>query len=707
MAAATGPVELQVAPPIQRRFWASDEAVRRAVVSIAAFSIPIGVALHQYVQPVPWPGALLLLASITATRAFGIPLPGKGFTSFAAGVGIASIIALGWVGGALACGLGLVIGDAAARRLPLSNAIANAAHFVTACVVAGLAYQAAGGEIGAAAFAPGNIGQLALLIVLFLTSINTTFYLQLSLSSAIAWVDAELTARWEGVMALLGTMLSLGMLRLAYVSWSVRWGVAELGLFLLGVLMHWLVRRGVIGDSLQLIQRLSRVISARPELRRAFSDIQQLTRALVPWEGMEIAAYDAERHEFAIVADTSPAVETGTRFSAGSGMPGRALRVGHSLTNPTLTRRQRRAAADHGSQIAVPLKHGDRLVGLWTVRHSRSDMYRAHDAALLENIAPQLALSLSLDALIQPVLAASEQTAQHVDAITSTTEQIYASSQEAAESARRLATTVRGVAATLSKGAQEARAAQATAEQTVAEGSAMQQSGETMVENALSVRQATREALTQLTAALNVVRAGADEVTRLQKISDAVQRFGQTITALADQTGLLALNAAVEAARAGVHGRGFAVVAQEVGSLADRSAAEAEGMERAVRDIRSALDRAIALMQRTGDEVRSVADASANWVHELDRIVVASEDVASAGNRIMDAAQESAQRSAAMAVALMAAEGDAIRAATDTDTVAAASTQQEGAIEALNTAAQDLSETGHRLGVAVAAVRAK
>jgi len=73
----------------------------------------------------------------------------------------------------------------------------------------------------------------------------------------------------------------------------------------------------------------------------------------------------------------------------------------------------------------------------------------------------------------------------------------------------------------------------------------------------------------------------------------------------------------------------------------------------------------------------------------------------------MDAAQESAQRSAAMAVALMAAEGDAIRAATDTDTVAAASTQQEGAIEALNTAAQDLSETGHRLGVAVAAVRAK
>ncbi|HEX6964845.1 MAG TPA: methyl-accepting chemotaxis protein [Gemmatimonadaceae bacterium] len=705
MAAATGPVPVQAAVPVRRRTWASDEAVRRAVVSVAAFAIPVGIALHQYVRPVPWLGALLLLMSVTATRAFGIPLPGKGFTSFAAGVGIASIIALGWAGGALACSIGLLIGDAGARRLPVSNAIANAAHFATACLVSGLAYQAAGGEMGAAAFAADNVGQLALLIVLFLTSINATFYLQLSLSPAIAWVDARLTARWEGVMSGLGTLLSLGMLRLAYGRWNVVWGFAEAGLFLLAVLVHWLVQRGATGDSLLLIQRLSRVISARPELRRAFSDIQQLTRALVPWEEMEIAAYDPDPHEFVVVADTSPEVEYGTRFSASAGIPGRALRHGHAVTNPPLTRRQRRAAAGHGSQIAVPLKHGDRLVGLWTVRHSRIDMYRPHDAALLEYIAPQLALSLSLDALIQPVLAASEQTAQHVDAITCTTEQIYASSQEAAASARRLATAVRGVAATLSNGAGEARSAQMTAEHTVAEGNAMQQSGETMVANAQSVRQATREALTQLTAALNVVQAGAEEVGRLQEISDAVQRFGQTITALADQTGLLALNAAVEAARAGVHGRGFAVVAQEVGSLAERSAAEAEGMERAVRDIRAALDRAIALMQRTGDEVRSVADSSRTWVHELNRIVVASEDVAAAGNRIMDAARESAHRSAALAVALSSAQDDAMRAAIDTETVASASTEQEGAIQALNASAQQLSETGHRLGEAVAKVR--
>jgi hypothetical protein len=342
------------APPVRPR-WANDEAVRRLVVAIAAFAVPVGLGLHQYVQPVPWLGALLLLMSMTATRAFGIPLPGKGFTSFAAGVGIAAIIALGWAGGALACGLGLIIGDVAARRLPLNNAVSNAAHFALACLVSGLAYQAAGGVPGATAFASDNVPQLALLVVHFLTSINATFYLQLALSPAIAWVDARLTARWESVMAVLGTMLLLGALRLAYESWVVRWGLVEGGIFLLAVLTHWLVRQGVTGESLQLIHRLTSVISTRPELRRALNDIQPLIRSLVPWEEMEIAAYDAEHNEFVVVADTAPEVEPGARYSAAAGMPGRALRLGRAVTDPPLTRRQRRALTERGSQVAVPL----------------------------------------------------------------------------------------------------------------------------------------------------------------------------------------------------------------------------------------------------------------------------------------------------------------------------------------------------------------
>jgi methyl-accepting chemotaxis protein len=705
----TSPLQIaatQVAPA--RKSWMNDELVRMCVVAFGTLSVSLGLAFNYYAHPFPWLGAGLLLVTAAATRLFGIPLPGKGFSSFAVGPGIAALIALDWAAGALVVALGIILGDAIFRRLPLRNALSTAGHFLTAGTVAGYSYYGLmNGQLGIAAFSASNAWRLGIMIALFLLTANGTFYLQLKLSPAIAWVDARLTARWEGTVAVLATLLALGALRLAYSESPPRTMIGgALVLTLVGVLTHWLVRQASIGESLLLVQRLTNAISARPELHRALNDIKRLTRSLVPWEQMGIAAYDAARDEFVVVVDTSTDVPVGTRISASEGLVGSALRAGHAITDLALPFAQRPKDADKRSQIVLPLMYGERLVGIWTVRHSRIEMYRAYDAALLAHIAPQLALSLALDKLIQPVVAASADMTLHVESITATTQQLHASAQEGADTARRLAATVRNLADTLSRGADGARNAQVIADSTVAEGRVTQQSGGQMLTDARMVRGATEQARAQLTAAAAVVQQGAEQVSRLREISEAVQKFGQTITELADQTGLLALNAAVEAARAGVHGRGFAVVAREIRELADRSASEAEGMDNAVRDIRATLDRAVALMQRTRGEVLSVADASGSWVDELDRMVLASESVAAAGHRIVDAARQSADRSGVMARALAEAKEEATQAASDTGAVAGASTQQEGAIDSLNGAATELSETAHTLASAVAAVRA-
>ena len=705
----TSPLEITATPLAPaRRSWMTDEIVRMCVVAFGILAVALGLAFNYYAKPFPWLGALLLLLIAAATRVFGIPLPGKGFASFAVGPGVAALIAFDWAAGSLVAALGIILGDAVVRRLPLRNALANAGHFLTAGSVAGYAYYGfMNGQLGLAAFSSGNAWRLGFMIALYLLTVNGTFYLQLKLSPAIAWVDARLTARWESTVAVLATLLALGALRLAYSQTSPRSTIAgALVLTLVAVLMHWLVRQSAVGESLLLVQRLTSAISARPELYSALDDIKRLTRSLVPWENMGIASYDAERNEFVVVVDTSPNVPVGTRISATEGMVGSALRAGHAITDLALPFAERPKEAEQRSQIVLPLKYGERLVGIWTVRHSRPEMYRIHDASLLEYVAPQLALSLSLDKLIRPVVAASADMTSHVESITATTQQLHASAQEGAETARRLAATVRNLAETLSRGAEGARNAQVIADSTVSEGRVTQQSGGQMLADARGVRGATEQARTQLTAAAAVVQQGADQVSRLREISEAVQKFGQTITELADQTGLLALNASVEAARAGVHGRGFAVVAREIRELADRSASEAEGMDKAVRDIRLTLDRAVALMQRTRTEVLSVADSSAAWVGELDRIVLASEAVASAGHRIVDAAQESAGRSGMMSRALADAKEEAMRAASETGAVAGASTQQEGAIDSLNGAATELSETAQTLAAAVAAVRA-
>jgi methyl-accepting chemotaxis protein len=686
----------------------TDETIRKSVVAFAAFSVPVGLALHQYARPIPVLGALLIVTVVAATRAFGIPLPGKGFASFAVGGAIAAVLALGWAGGALVGAVGLMTGDIFVRRLPLRNAVGNAGHFATACCLSGIVYfTVLRGLPGVLAFQSSNLWRLTIFIVFFLTIVNTTFYAQLILSPAIAWVDARLTARWESTVAILAMLLALMALRIAYAHDLDAAYIAGTGVLIgITVLAHWLVKRAAVGEGLLLVQRLTRALTARPELHRALDDIQRITRSIVPWQEMQIARYDRERDELVVVDDTSPAIAVGERFAATEGLPALAIQRSEPVVTKRGTRASPSAERGIGSEIVIPLKQGDRLVGLWTIRHTRTDMYRDYDAALLDAVAPQLALSLSLDSLIRPVLNASELVAQHVESITATTQQLHAASQESAETARRLSSTVRDLSETLADGAQQATTARDSADQTATEGSGTRASGEEMLEDARAVRSATALAARRLTTAADTARAGSEQATRLRDVSNVVRAFGETITSLADQTGLLALNAAVEAARAGVHGRGFAVVAQEIRDLADRSSEEAEGMDRAIRDIHATLERAIDLMERTRCDVLEVAEESGNWVDELDRIVAASEAVASAGIRIADASRASAEHSGVMALALAGARHDAEHAAGETAVVAGASTQQEAAIEALNDAATHLSRTAHELAEAVRAVRA-
>jgi methyl-accepting chemotaxis protein len=685
-----------------------DAAVRRAVVGFAVLASALGIWAGQYVQPFPWIMAAALIGIGAATRYFGIPLPGKGFTSFVVGAGIAAVIALGWAAGAVVCAAGCFAGDALFRRLPMRNSVGNAGHIATAGVASGAMYALLGGSTGAAAFSAENLWRMALFIALFVASTNFTFYLQLKLSQAIAWVDPRLTARWELSVAVLATLLALGGLQASYGDWAPAEALAIASMVVgLTIFAHWLVRRGSAGESLALVHGLSQAISARIELTRAFADVQRLSRSLVPWDDMGVATYDAAANEFVVVAETSSRYPAGTRLPVNTVLGSLAMQLGRPVTDLSLPREQRILRSDGGSEILVPLKLGERLIGIWSVRHGREEMYREHDADLLGFVSPQLALSLSLDTLVQPVLLTSEEMASHVESITASAQELHAVSEESADSSRRLAATSRMLAETLSRGAGDARIAHSAATTTVAEGQVTSDRGREMLNDARAVRKATADALSRLTAASAVVAESAQEVSRLDEISVAVHTFGRTITSLADQTGLLALNAAVEAARAGVHGRGFAVVAQEIRTLADRSAIEAEGVERAVRETRVALDRVIALMERTRGEMLGVAQSSSGWLGELDRIVAAAEAVAAAGLRIVETARDSADRSQSMSTSLAEAEQEASRSASDTEAVASAITEQEGAVEALNESATQLSDLAQRLATVVGHLRSK
>ena len=703
-----GAASVVPAPPPRPRStgWTADRLIALAVTAVAVVAIPLGLLAGAFAQPFPWRTAVIIAVLAAITRPLGIPLPGKGFASFVVAATSAAVVALGWAAGAIVAAIGIFLGDAGIRRIPLRDALALAGHISAAAAVSGLLYSLVGGTYGPGALSVDNLWPLVVLLLAIPAVANFTFYLQLRLSPSVPWVSPGLTMRWELATVGLGTALAIGLLALLFADatgpetllLSAVWlAAAALG--------RWLVRKAVEGESLLLVQKLTRAIGARTEFLQAFEDMRTLTTYLVPWNHMGIARYLPESHEFAILVDTQPGVEEGMTFSADAGLTAVALQRGGPVTDAEVDPDEVPNYEEGGSEILVPLKHGDRLVGLWSVRHWKKNAYRSDEARMLGHLAPQLALSISLDALVRPVLAATDRTASQTKTITASTRELRERSEDAAETARGVAGTVRGLAEALSQGAAQAEGARSAAEESAAHGDETRESGRQMLDIVRGVREATAAALDQLDGAARIVEEGAGEVASLREVSETVERFRRTIAQLAEQSELLALNAAIEAARAGQEGRGFGVVAARIRGLAEQSGEEAAGVAATVTHIRDTLARAIDLMQQIRDEVVSVAETGRRWSADLDAILAAAEAVAETGQEIATAARQTALRSAEMAGVLERAVSEARQGAEATETVAAMSAEQKRLIDELDGAAAELGSMADDLAAAAAAVR--
>ncbi|WP_417069384.1 methyl-accepting chemotaxis protein [Niveibacterium terrae] len=118
-------------------------------------------------------------------------------------------------------------------------------------------------------------------------------------------------------------------------------------------------------------------------------------------------------------------------------------------------------------------------------------------------------------------------------------------------------------------------------------------------------------------------QAVGETVSAMKQIAEKIG----IIDDIAYQTNLLALNAAIEAARAGDHGKGFAVVAAEVRKLAERSQIAAQEISSLASSSVGMAERAGKLLgdlvpsiTRTADLVQEIAAASREQTGGLDQI---------------------------------------------------------------------------------------
>ena len=695
---------LKAAPGFVVRALVALGAVVAIAAAIAAFATgwaPLGAGAAQ---------ELLVLAVVgAATRRYGIPLPGNGFSSYIIGVVVYAVLDRGWPFAVVVAPVAMVVGDLALRRLPAATALMNGAHLTMGTALAGAAYSQVGGHTGPDALAAANLLPLTVLLLVLPSLVNGTFYLELALGRGLAWVDAALTARWEAVVYASSAALALGWLALAHAGLDGTQALL-IGAGLLGATVASLsvIRRGVRADELALIQDLSQAIATDISLAKSFQRIQQLAGRLVRWEQMAIARYDAAANEMELVADTArDGVGTGARFHADAGLVGEALRLRRPAVAATRSAGQvaipgRESA---GSELVVPLYHAGQLVGLWSVRHSDPTMYRQSDGDMLALLAPQLALMLAIEGSVQPVIGASDRTTAYIETLSATAEEIHASSQEVAASARRAsagAAQAAGLVGTLAR--DSAQLTQHAGEVTAA-GDQTRESGAQMEKTTEKIRLATETTVRRLTDLGATTEESAREVRRLRDVAEQVEKFSETIGFIANQTNLLALNATIEAARAGVHGRGFAVVADEVHKLAEESGREARNVGRSAQEARRALDRAAQLLERVRGDLGDVVHGSTDWLQDLIRITDTASGTARAGRRVADLARGISERAERINQSLAQAKAGADASTQEAETVATAAMEQLRAIEGLTRGSTELAALAQSLAKAVRFVR--
>lgn len=589
------------------------------------------------------PSVLVLALCATGLRRFQLPVTKYAAVHLLGMVAVGGALFVGPAGAAIALAAGVYVADAAWLRRGALPAWVNAAREVVALFAAFGWYAAvlASGAVEGAAADGSVIGAeripafVAFVLAHFVFS-RGLHYFTLLLRGKLSWEERALILRYEVIAAGAGaSALAVLLASIAVLDWLGTTFVL-VALAFTGLLLKRILEESIAAEEMNTVLAMEQVVIANAGLGEAIERIERLAHRLLEWREFRVLRADRGvltliyRTGEGLVQPPAAAPRDGERLRQEALESARTIVVRDAGKDPRVEQ-QRESAV---SRAVVPLRFGDRPIGILELDTHKRGAWGPKEATLMRRVANQLATTIHILDLRNPLLATMQRLSRELETLTQSVRTLRSGGESVARTAHEIGRAVGDEGEQLARGL-EVTSTIADRSRGVA-GDAREAHDATRRASVIAAenRQTVESAMERLVDAKRFVAESSGRVGALAQATAQVTGFIAVIRELAVQTNLLALNAAIEAARAGHEGRGFAVVADEVRKLAEESGRAADDAQRVLREFDQQMRDTAAQMGRGESLVRDAESLAGGAREALGLIVTATNQAAAQAARI-------------------------------------------------------------------------